>query len=98
MKGLESLYGKDRLTINQCQEIAKNIGFNSATFDLHGPKGKLPCVWVDAYMGLFSATEDKVQHLMMVSQVIFSDAWCENIMPAKETRITPDAAQAAKPS
>ena len=84
MKGLESLYGKDRLTINQCQEIAKNIGFSSATFDLCGPKGKLPCVWVDAYMGLFSATEDKGKRLMMVSQVMFSDAWCENLMPGSK--------------
>lgn len=77
---IEKLIGKDKLTINQCQRLAEGIGFDGATFDLCGPKGKLPAKWLDAYMGLFQI--DGQEGFVMVRQFEFrDDVWCENLMP-----------------
>lgn len=79
MAGLEVITGLDKLTINQCQEMAKDLG-DGATFDLCGPKGRKPCRWLDPYMGLFII--DDAKGFTMVSQIQFAaDLWCENIMP-----------------
>lgn len=50
---LERLLGKDSVSILQCQDLAKNAGFDSMPFELHGPKGMKKAKWLDAYMGLF---------------------------------------------
>jgi len=78
---LEKIVGLKKMNILQCQELAKKIGFDSATFDLCGPKGSVPCQWLDAYMGMFTTIADR-EHFMMTSQFQFnSDVWCINLMP-----------------
>ena len=80
--GLELLVGLEKLTIHQCEELAKKVGYDSATFDLCGPKGRKPCKWLDAYMGLFIIEGDK--GFCMTRQFEFvPDIWCENLMPAQ---------------
>lgn len=76
--GIEAVFGLERMNINQCQGLAKKMGFDGATFDLCGPKGKLPCKWLDAYMGLFII--DGAEGFNTVGQFEFrSDVWCENL-------------------
>ena len=80
---LEQIVGLEKMSILQCQELAKKIGFDSATFDLCGPKGEIPCKWLDAYFGMF-ATQSDPDHFIMAAQLQFNDdVWCKNIMPAK---------------
>jgi hypothetical protein len=67
-----------KISINQCQELAKRIGFNSTEFDLVGPAGRLKCVWFDAYFGIFEV--EKGYGFMMASQIqLANDIHCENI-------------------
>ena len=76
---IEKLVGLEKLTINQCESLAQDLG-EGATFDLCGPKGKKPCKWLDAYMGLFQIEGE--EGFMMTSQIQFaSNLWCENLMP-----------------
>ena len=81
---LEEILGKDgKLTIHQCQEIAKRIDHDAMTFDLVGPKGRKSCKWLDAYMGLF--TIEGTKGFVMVRDFEFAhDLWCENVMPSEE--------------
>lgn len=81
MSGLEVIVGLKKLTIHQCQELAKDIGYDHATFDLCGPKGRTPCKWLDAYLGLFIV--DGAEGFNTVSQFEYApDIWCENVMPS----------------
>jgi hypothetical protein len=83
---IEKIVGLEKLSMFQCQNLAKKIGFDSATFNLCGPKGQIPCIWLDAYMGIF-ATKDDPDHFMMVSQFQYnSDVWCTDLMPSKERK------------
>lgn len=76
---LEKIMGLEKMSILQGQELAKDIGFNSATFNLCGPKGKIPCKWLDAYFGMF-CTEDDPDHFMMVKEFKFNpDVWCTDL-------------------
>jgi hypothetical protein len=69
---------RERNSILQCQEIAKELGYNSMTFDLCGPKGKKSCKWLDAYYGMF--TIEGEEGFYMATELAFaSDLWCENI-------------------
>ena len=82
---IEKVLGIEKMSILQCQELAKKIGFNSATFDLVGPKGKTKAKWVDAYLGLFMLTNKDV--LMMVKDIMFvPDLYCENVMLGEERK------------
>ena len=87
---IEKLIGFEKLSILQCQELAKKIGFDSATFDLCGPKGEIPCRWLDAYMGIF-VIKDKPDNFLMASQFQFNnDIWCENLMPKIKKEVCAD--------
>ena len=78
LTGLETLVGLDKLSINQCESIAKKMGFDHMTFDLCGPKGKRKAKWLDAYMGLFQV--EGSDGFMMTRQLEFQpDVWCENL-------------------
>lgn len=80
----EKMLGLEKMSILQCQQAAKKIGFDSATFDLCGPKGRIACVWLDAYMGAF-VSKDKPDNFMLASQFQFNeDVWCENLMSKEE--------------
>jgi len=41
------------MNLYQCQEKAKDVGFDKAVFFAEFPSGLLECQWLDAYMGLF---------------------------------------------
>lgn len=70
------------MNILQCQKMAEDVGFDSATFDLVGPKATLKCKWLDAYMGMFTI-EGREGSFCMVSQFQFvPDLYCVNLMPA----------------
>jgi len=69
----------DKVNILQCEEIAKDAGFDSVRFDLCGPTGEIPCKWLDAYMGMF-CTEDDTEHFLMSRQFQYNpDVYCKNI-------------------
>ena len=83
MAGLEVVTGNHRLSILQCEELAKEIGFDKMTFDLVGPKGKMKCKWIDAYFGMFQIIEPGKESdgFIMSKQLMFSpDIYCENAM------------------
>lgn len=70
-----------RMSILQCQEAAKELGFDSAEFDLCGPKGRLKCKWLDAYFGFFQV--EGAGGFNTASQFQFApDVWCENLRAA----------------
>ena len=79
------LLSTPKLTIHQCEQIAKDLGFDKLKFDLVGPLGRKPAQWLDAYMGLFRLEEDP-DHFIQVSQVSSAlDLWCENVrLPEEE--------------
>jgi len=79
---IEKLHGLEKMNILQCQKMAEDIGYDSAEFDLVGPKKTLKCKWLDAYMGMFTIVGDEGGFLM-VSQFQYShDLYCQNLMPA----------------
>jgi hypothetical protein len=83
MAGLEVLTGNDRLSILQCEELAKEIGFDKMSFDLVGPKGKLKCKWLDAYFGMFKIIEPgkESDRFMMSRDLMYAPGiYCENAM------------------
>lgn len=77
---IEKILGLEKMNILQCQEAAQDIGFDSATFDLVGPKGRIKAKWRDAYMGIFQL--DGSDGFVMVRQFQFiPDIYCENLLP-----------------
>lgn len=67
-----------KMSILQCQNLAKDIGYDSATFDLVGPKGRFECSWLDAYFGLFSIKGRN--GVVAVSSLQYAtDLHCENL-------------------
>ena len=80
---IEKLMNLDKVSILQCREIAKKHGFDSMTFDLVGPKGKLKAKWLDAYFGMFKV--EGAEGFLMVKDFQFNnDLYCENITPVKK--------------
>ena len=78
MSGLEASVGLEKLSIQQCESLVKKLGFDKATFDLCGPKGKLKAKWLDAYMGIFQI--EGQEGFSMTRQFEFHpDVWCENL-------------------
>jgi hypothetical protein len=75
----ELLIGNGRMNINQCQSLAKNVGFDSMLFDLVGPSGRMACRWLDAYFGMFVVIGKEDDGFMMVRQIEFiPDIYCDN--------------------
>ena len=80
---IAKILGIEKMSISQCQELAKKIGSNSATFDLVGPNGRMKAKWLNAYMGLF--TLEGRDGFIMVDQIQFiPDLYCENLLPKSE--------------
>lgn len=71
-----------KITIKECEECAQKIGFDSATFELHGPMGSKKCTWLDAYMGIFKV--EGAKGFSMVSDFERYNVWCENLKAANE--------------
>ena len=75
---LEKLVGLDKVSILQCEELAKTFGYNSMEFDLCGPEGMEGAKWLDAYMGLFQL--DGLDGFSVTRQFAFvENLWCENL-------------------
>ena len=66
-----------KMSINDCARKAEDIGFESATFDLCGPNGKVKAKWLDSYMGLFQIQGTSGYNT--VRQFENFDIWCENL-------------------
>ena len=79
---IEKILGLEKMNILQCQQAAKEIGFDSSTFDLVGPKGRLKAKWLDAYMGLF-VFEDSKGFVMVKDFQFVPGLYCENLMPGQ---------------
>jgi hypothetical protein len=85
---IEKILGLEKMSILQCQEAAKKFGFDSVTFDLCGPKGKVKAKWLDAYMGMFKI--EGQDGFIISQQIQFSpDTWCENLMPTDSAIAAP---------
>jgi hypothetical protein len=75
---IEKILGLEKMNILQCQAAAKQFGFNSTTFDLVGPKGRMKAKWIDAYMGIFGL--EGQDGFAMVHQIQFiPNLHCENL-------------------
>lgn len=80
---IEQLVGLEKMNILQCQELAKDVGFDSATFDLCGPSGCLKAKWLDAYFGFFQI--EGQEGFMTVQSFQFNpDIYCVNLVPKSE--------------
>lgn len=77
---LERLVGLDKMTLHQCESLAKDVGFDGATFEFCGPLGCKKAKWVDAYFGLFEI--EGQEGVLMTKQLEFAQGlWCQNLMP-----------------
>lgn len=81
MSGIEVLTGNEKLSVMQCQEMAKDIGYDSMEFDLCGPLGKIHCKWVDAYFGMFSKVGEEGIMMIDKNMKFNPTIWCENLTP-----------------
>lgn len=55
------------MNIYQCQEKAKQVGFDSAVFTADFPSGKRKCRWLDAYMGMFRVED--IEGFMLIRRI-----------------------------
>jgi hypothetical protein len=65
-----------KMTLRQCEELAKNSGHDKATFDLCGPSGCVKATWLDAYFGLFMVEGET--GFNTVKQAEEHGLWAEN--------------------
>jgi hypothetical protein len=87
---LNALVGLEKVSLHQCEELAKKLGFDSLRFDLVGPKGRKHCRWLDAYFGLFQI--DGEDTAICTNQLTFvPDIWCENLQFGESSEIAPTA-------
>ena len=71
------------MNLYQCQEWAKDNGFDKAKFIALFPSGPTECQWLDAYMGLLQI--DKLgDGFVMVKQIdkMFPDLHCQPLEEA----------------
>lgn len=80
---IETLMGLEKVSILQCEELAKDHGYNSMTFDIVGPSGSLQCKWLDAYMGMFQII-GKDGFLMTRDFQYAPDIYCKNLQVSQE--------------
>jgi hypothetical protein len=67
------------MNIYQCEERAKEIGFDKAKFVALFPSGPKECKWLDAYMGLFVIDEEGLRDGFVMTRDIdrqFPDLYC----------------------
>lgn len=77
--GLEIMTGNTRLSILQCQDLAKDIGYNNLYFDLCGINGKIPCRWLDAFYGMFLTEDQEKGTFCNIEDIKYEPLWCENL-------------------
>ena len=70
----------ERMSIVECEDRAKDEGFDTATFDVVGPNGRVKAKWLDAYMGMFTVEGQDGFMMMNDAKQYFRvmDLHCEN--------------------
>lgn len=58
------------MNIFQCENKAKDIGFDKAKFVALFPCGPVECQWIDAYFGFFKADVDGLRDGFLTTQHI----------------------------
>lgn len=58
------------MNLYQCQEKAKDIGFDKAKFLAMFPAGPVECQWLDAYMGFIKIDADGLRDGFMMTKQI----------------------------
>lgn len=58
------------MNLYQCQEKAKDIGYDSAKFVAIFPSGPIECQWLDAYMGLLKVDADGLRDSFVMARNI----------------------------
>lgn len=66
----------EKMSLQECEDLAKNVGFDSSSFDLVGPGGRMKAKWLDAYFGFF--TVEGQQGFMRVKDAAGYGLWAEN--------------------
>ena len=51
--------GYQIVELEECEEIAKKVGYDSMEFFLVGSKHDVKCKWLDAYFGMFRPDGEK---------------------------------------
>lgn len=67
------------MNLYQCEEKAKQIGFDKARFVAVFPCGPVQCQWLDAYFGLFKADVDGLREGFLTTKQIdelYPDLYC----------------------
>ncbi len=73
------------MSIVECEDKAKDEGFDRATFDLVSPAGKrFKCRWLDAYIGSFIA-EGQEGFWLTDDVKKLSGIYCENFAVPERT-------------
>jgi len=70
------------MNLYQCQEKAKDVGFDKAKFFAAFPAGPTECQWLDAYMGLLKVDIDGLRDgFLMVKQIdeMFPELSCSDL-------------------
>lgn len=70
------------MNLYQCQEKAKDIGFDKAVFEAKFPSGTFNCTWRDAYFGMFTVDAPGMDDgFLMVKQIdkMFPQLECANL-------------------
>lgn len=73
----------EKMSLVECEDRAKDEGFDTATFDIVGANGTMKAKWLDAYMGMFQIegqkgflmTNDAKHHFRQLG------LHCENFKP-----------------
>ena len=58
------------MNIYQCEEKAKDIGFDKAKFVAFFPAGPKKCKWLDAYMGLLEVDADGLRGSFLTTKQV----------------------------
>ena len=58
------------MNLYQCQEKAKEIGFDRAKFIAFFPAGPVKCQWLDAYMGMLKVDTEGLREGFMIARKI----------------------------
>ena len=86
---IEKFAGLEKMTIHQCEALAKEIGFDGATFDICGPRGCRKAKWLDAHFGFFEI--EGQQGYVRTEQLAFTQGlWCQNLMPPNDMSLRED--------
>jgi len=70
------------MNLYQCQEKAKDVGFDNAKFFAAFPAGHIECQWLDAYTGLLKIDMDGLRDgFVMTKQIdeMFPDLQCSDL-------------------